>query len=149
MLILNQHYFLHFLVMNLKDRECVVCHKTYTPRSGNQKTCSKACREKYIKKMQPIWNKKSYQKHKKKRQECSKAYRKDYYQKNKDKINKQNKEWNTKNKDKVRIYSKKWRTEHKTYLKDYRQQRREKEIDDAFNKYHQYLQTIEQVIIND
>ena len=48
-----------------------------------------------------------------------------------------------KNKDKVRTYSKKWRTEHKTYLKDYRQKRREKEIDDAFNKYHQYLQTIE------
>ena len=37
----------------------------------------------------------------------------------------------------------KWRTENKTYLKDYRQQRREKEIDDAFNRYHQYLQTIE------
>lgn len=134
----------------MKDRECVICHKMYTPRSGNQKVCSSACREKYLKKMKPIWSKKSYQKNKEKRKkynqehcEEQKAYRKDYYQKNKDRIKKKNKEWCEQNKDKRKAYEKEWYNKNKTYLKDYRKQRREKQIDDAFNKYHAYLQTLD------
>ena len=137
-------------MIKLKDRECVICHKMYTPRSGNQKVCSKACREIYVKKMTPIWNKKSYQKNKKKRKEYNKkhskeqkVYRKDYYQKNKDRIRQNSKEWSIKNKEKKRTYAKKWYNDNKTYLKDYRKQRREKQIDDAFNKYHAYLQTLD------
>ena len=122
----------------------------YTPKSGNQKTCSKKCREAYIKKMQPIWNKRSYQRNKAKRIKTDKAYaeeqktyRRDYYRKNKDKIKKRTKEWRIQNKDKQKAYEKKWREKNKTHLRDYRRQRRAKQIDDAFNKYHEYLKTIE------
>lgn len=131
----------------LKQKECVVCHKTYTPRSGNQKVCSEACREKYLKKMKPVWNKKSYQKNKAKRKEYNKKnidkqknYRKDYYQKNKEKIKAYNKEWRENNKDKKREYQREWYNKNKTYLKDYRAKRREEKIDEIFTGYHEYLQ---------
>ena len=130
----------------MKQRECVICHKKYTPKTGNQKVCSEACRKKYIKKMRPIWNKKHYEKHKNKKKEYNekniekqKTYRKDYYQKNKDRIKQYNKEWREENKDKRKTYQKEWYNTHKTYLKDYRAKRRLDQIDKAFADYYEYL----------
>ena len=70
--------------------------------------------------MQPVWNK-NYEK-------SHPTFRKDYYLRKKEKRDK---------------YMKKWRIENKTYLKEYREKRRQKQIDDAFNDYFEYLQTIE------
>lgn len=107
-------------MITLKDRECVVCHKMYTPKSWNQKVCSDACRKQYKKKMQPVWNKRFVKRHP--------TYRKDYYLKNKEKQDKYQKEWQQKN---------------KTYLREYRRQYRAKQMDDIFNQYHNYLKTID------
>lgn len=109
-----------FLVITLKDRECVICHRMYTPKSWNQKVCSNECRRKYQKKMQPVWNKKYLESHP--------TFRKDYYLKNKEKRDKYHKEWAEKN---------------KTHLKEYRRQRREKQVNEIFNEYHEYLKIIE------
>lgn len=135
------------MVSVMKQKECVICHKIYTPRSGNQKVCSKACREKYLKKMKPIWNKKSYQKNKEKRKEYNKkniekqrVYRKDYYQKNKERIKEYGKKWRENNKDKRREYQKEWYSQNKSYFKDYRAKRREEKIDEIFQDYYEYLQ---------
>ena len=108
------------MVVKLKDRECVICHKIYTPKSWNQKVCSDVCRKKYQKKMQPVWNQRYLESHP--------TFRKDYYLKNKDKKNEYNKEWRRKNKE---------------YLKEYRRQRKEKQMNDIFNDYHEYLKTID------
>ena len=48
-----------------------------------------------------------------------------------------------KNKEKRDKYQKEWRNKNKTHLKEYRQQRKEKEINDVFNEYYNYLQTID------
>lgn len=109
-----------FLVIKLKDRECVICHKIYTPKVWNQKVCSDICRKKYQKKMQPVWNQRYLDSHP--------TFRRDYYLKNKEKRDK---------------YQKEWRDKNKTHLKEYRQQRKEKEINDVFNEYYDYLQTID------
>lgn len=109
-----------FLVIKLRDRECVICHKMYTPKSWNQKVCSSDCRKKYQKKMQPIWNKTFEKKHP--------TFRRDYY---------------LKNKDKQKKYQKEWQSKHKTYLKEYRRQYKAKQMDDIFDQYHNYLKTID------
>lgn len=128
-----------YLVVELKDKRCVICSKLYSPKSGNQKVCSDECRKVLYNQTRKDY----YQKHKSQylmnnkkwrdnHKEQQRVYRKDYFLKNKEKIYERNKKWRNKNKDKMKDY---WRKKG--------QEKRAREIDTIFNKYHEYLKTIE------
>ena len=126
----------------LNERRCIICGETYSPRTHNQKTCSKDCREQLVKqrrKERYIKEKNKQKDYYKQNEEHYQQYRKDYYQKNKERIKKYSEDYRKENREKVNSYYREYHKKNREKILATREQKTKQKIDDLFDMYMECL----------